>query len=287
MTRLAVAYDRFFSERHRLTVEHAMVYLSIAGFAIHLLVLFYARTVANPAEWIKAAGNNYLAALYTPFSFILFYEVLMLVWALPESTTDSIAKQYEIISLIFIRGVFKAIADIQNISQIEKPDIALPILTDMGAGLAMFLLVTVFKAVARHRPRVEVIREQSGALKQYVVQKKSIALVLTAVLVAIAAYNAWNLGLEGLRVFYPDLFTVMIFTDVLVLILSLLISDRYELVFRNAAFIGSTILIRASLTAHPPYSAPIALFGMVFGILTLAVYNYHSHLAAEERAAKS
>ena len=281
MTTLGRAYDRFFSERHRAAVEHVMVYLSIAGFAIHLLVVFFARTLANPATWMTAAGSSYLAALYTPFSFILFYEVLMLVWALPESTTHSIAKQYEIVSLIFIRGVFKAIADIQNISQIEKREAALPILTDMSAGLLMFLLVTVFKAVARKRSRLDVAHEQSTALQGYVAQKKTVALALMLVLLAIAVYHLWSLGLEGLRVFYPDLFTAMIFTDVLVLILSLLVSDRYELVFRNAAFIGSTILIRTSLTASPPYSAPLALFSMVFGILTLLVYNYHSRLSAD------
>jgi len=283
MTNLARAYDRFFSERRKAAVEHGMVYLSIAGFAIHLVVVFFARTLENPATWVTAAGRNYLAALYTPFSFILFYEVLMLVWALPESTTDSIAKQYEIVSLIFVRGVFKAIADVQNISQIDKPEAVLPILTDMSAGLGMFLLVTVFKAVARRRSRLDVIHEESGALKEYVAQKKAVALALMVVLLAIAAYHVWNLGMEGLRVFYPDLFTVMIFTDVLVLLLSLLVSDRYELVFRNAAFIGSTIMIRASLTANPPYNTPIALFGMFFGILTLVIYNYHSKLRAEER----
>jgi hypothetical protein len=284
MRHVALAYDQFFSERRKAALEHVMVYLSIAGFAIHLLVVFFARTLANPAPWLTAAGRNYLAALYTPFSFILFYEVLMLVWALPESTTDSIAKQYEIVSLIFIRGVFKAIADFQNISQIDRPEAALPVLIDMSAGLGMFLLVTVFKAVARRRSRLDVIHEQSGVLKDFVAQKKAIALALMLVLVANAAYHIWNLGLEGLRVFYPDLFTVMIFTDVLVLILSLLVSDRYEMVFRNAAFIGSTILIRASLTANQSYAAPIAVLAMVFGILTLLIYNYHSKLRAEERA---
>ena len=67
----------------------------------------------------------------------------------------------------------------------------------------------------------------------------------------------------------------MIFTDVLIVILSLAVSDRYELVFRNAAFVISTILIRFSLTAVRPSGALLALSGMVFGILTLLVYNYH------------
>ena len=61
--------------------------------------------------------------------------------------------------------------------------------------------------------------------------------------------------------FYTDVFTVMIFTDVLIVILSLAVSDRYELVFRNGAFVISTILIRFSLTASWPYGALLAVDG--------------------------
>jgi uncharacterized membrane protein len=75
--------------------------------------------------------------------------------------------------------------------------------------------------------------------------------------------------------FYTDVFTVMIFTDVLIVILSLMVSDRYELVFRNGAFVISTILIRFSLTAQSPFGALLALMGMLFGIGTLLIYNYH------------
>ena len=52
------------------------------------------------------------------------------------------------------------------------------------------------------------------------------------------------MALEGTTTFYNDVFTVMIFTDVLVLILSLVVSGQYEMVFRNAAFVVSIILIR-------------------------------------------
>ena len=72
--------------------------------------------------------------------------------------------------------------------------------------------------------------------------------------------------------FYIDVFTVMIFTDALILILSLVGSGRYEMVFRNAAFVISTILLRYSLAEDHPYAAPLALFEMVFGILTLLVF---------------
>lgn len=39
----------------------------------------------------------------------------------------------------------------------------------------------------------------------------------------------------------------MIFADAVMLIWSLLLNGRYELVFRNAAFVVSTILLRFSL----------------------------------------
>jgi hypothetical protein len=64
---------------------------------VHLGLVFLARTLASPPPVIAAIGKNYLSAIYTPFSFILFYEVLMLIGALPKSTTQSIAKQYEIV----------------------------------------------------------------------------------------------------------------------------------------------------------------------------------------------
>jgi hypothetical protein len=83
-----------------------------------------------------------------------------------------------------------------------------------------------------------------------------------------------NSPIEHITTFYNDLFTVMIFTDVLVLILSLNVSGRYEMVFRNAAFIVSIILLRFSLTETAPYGAPLALLAMAFGVLTLLLFNF-------------
>jgi len=54
-----------------------------------------------------------IAAIYTPFSFILVYEVYLLIYYLPASITQYIAKQYEIITLIVIRRLFKDIANIE------------------------------------------------------------------------------------------------------------------------------------------------------------------------------
>ena len=91
-------------------LKRLAIKLSIAGFAIHLVLVFLSRELSHPPLIISAVGRNYLSTIATPFSFILFYEVLTRIAALPASTTQSIANQFEVVSLIFIRDVFKDIA---------------------------------------------------------------------------------------------------------------------------------------------------------------------------------
>jgi hypothetical protein len=162
-----------------------------------------------------------------------------------------------------------------------------PVFLNVGAGLLMFLLVTVFLHAARSRAPRSAPPGEPLELQSFINQKKFIALALTVMLLLLAAYNlfvfaSWvyeavYLG-ESARIdpnmfFYTDVFAVMIFTDVLLVILSL--ADSYELVFRNAAFVISTILLRFSLTVARPYGAVMALSAMIFGVLTLLIYDYH------------
>jgi hypothetical protein len=261
-------------------LDHLVVNASVAGLIAHLVLVFLARTLASPPAVIAGVGKNYLSAIYTPFSFILFYEVLMLIGALPHSTTQSIAKQYEIVSLIFIRSFFKDIAELHGVNELVSlsPD-TWPVFLNVTAGLVMFLFVTVFLHAARRRGDGDRPETELLALDMFIARKKVIALGLAVLLLAVAVrrviefLSAPQVNINSF--FYTDVFTVMIFTDVLIVILSLAVSDRYELVFRNGAFVISTILIRFSLTANWPYGAMLALMGMLFGIGTLLIYNYH------------
>jgi hypothetical protein len=238
-----------------------------------------------------------MSAIATPFSFILFYEVLTLIAALPASTTQSIANQFEVVSLISIRDVFKDIAAAsQDGWHHEQLHEALPLFLDMCSGLLMFLLVAIFQHVALKRVRRAGAEELSVGLKTFIAQKKLVAIGLTVLLLSMAVYNlsiviahlsqslmaGRYITPEPNAFFYNDVFTVMIFTDVLILILSLVVSGRYEMVFRNAAFVLSIILVRFSLTENHPYGAPLASFAMVFGILTLLVFNFHSRIRSDD-----
>lgn len=290
---LISAFDHLTSPESQARLEHLVVKISVAGFLIHLFLIFLARTIPHAPALLAVLGHNYLAAIYTPFSFILFYEVLTLIAALPQSTTQSIAKQFEIVSLIFIRRFFKDIAQLDDIGKLAQfsPEV-IPVFLDVGAGLLMFLLVTIFLDAARRRIGKDRPSGEPLELKKFIARKKIIAMGLTVLLLVLAAYNLLRFGNEVYRAvylngtmrldlntfYYSDVFTVMIFTDVLILILSLVVSDSYELVFRNGAFIIATILLRFSLTVGRPYDKVLALSGMLFGILTLLIYNYHTRI---------
>jgi hypothetical protein len=172
---------------------------------------------------------------------------------------------------------------------------ALPLFVDMWAGFLMYLLVAVFQHVARQSTVHDVAMAPSPAMVRFTAQKKCVALLLGILLVTMAAYNLGIIGLDALRTvqtgqivtahattYYNDLFTVMIFTDVLVLILSIVVSGHYESVFRSAAFVVSIVLIRFALTEGYPFGAPLALLAMVFGIMTLLVFNYHMRIKQAE-----
>ncbi len=277
-----------------------MVVAAIAGLGAHVGLVALARWLPEPPAVAVAVGTNYLEALYTPFSVVLFYEVLLLILAIPESTTRSLAKQYEILSLIVIRNVFKDMAAFDSVTALnEQTEEFLAVLLDMAGGLGMFLLVAVFYHLSRRTPRLEPRHPlERRRVAQFIARKKAIALALSVVLFGLAASSLATWTVDVLRVvyegaaptvdirtlFYLDLFTVMIFADVVILILSLLLPSYYELVFRNAAFIVSTILLRLSLAVKKPYDVEIGLLSMLFGNLVLLVYLYATRVSRPAEA---
>lgn len=279
-------FDRLHTRRHRDMIERSVVALSVVGFLAHLGMIFLARTLRAPPPVIASAGHDYFSAIATPFNFVLFYEVLMLIAAIPASTTHSIAQQYEIVSLIFVRGFFKDLAEV-DLDALKSPFTELtPAIQDVAAGLVMFLLVTIFRH-ASQRPGAPA-RSMTPALEHFIGRKKAIALLLIVVFLGLAAHDTFLFFKEFAAgspatfhestTFYTDVFTVMIYTDVLILLFSLLVYDAYELVFRNAAFVISTILIRTSLTVGHPFGAEVGVAGMIFGILTILIYKYDSRV---------
>ena len=295
---LVAVFDSLDSQPVRTWLERAVVVAAAVGFLTHLAVIGVARFLPHmPQTLFEGLDESPLHAVYTPFSVILFYEVVLLVFALAASHTGEIAKQYQIVSWIVVRRVFK---DIGSFSELEnwlaESEAVKAVLLDMAGALLMFMIVTGFTFLRDVTPKTTIHRDLQG----FIQLKKGVALLLLVVLVGLAAINLGNwLGVTGglpLALaarpndvdlfFFPRFFEFMIFTDVFLLIVSLAYYDRYEYVFRNAGFVISTVLLRVSLSTPKPYDLLLALTAMLYGVAVLGVFACYSAMPkrSEKRA---
>ncbi len=281
--RLSGVFDRINSPPVRRWIEHVAVMAAATGFLVHLAVIGVARFFPDLPETVfTGLDKSPFHAVYTPFSVILFYEVLLLVFALAASHTGEIATQYQIVSLIVVRRVFKDIGSFTALENwLAEPEAVKAVLLDMAGAVAMFLIVTGFTFLRYRTPKMPVRHDLQG----FIELKKALAVLLLVVLVVLAAINlaSWLGVVRGLPAtlippadvdlfFFPRFFEFMIFTDVFLLIVSLAYYDRYESVFRNAGFVISTVLLRVSLETPKPYDLLLALTAMLYGLAVLGVF---------------
>jgi len=287
---VAAVFDALDSPEVRTRLERIVVVAAAVGFLTHLAVIGVSRVLPDaPHTLFVGLDESPLHAVYTPFSVILFYEVVLLVFALADSHTGEIAKQYQIVSLIVIRRVFKDIGSFGELENwLAEPEAVKAVLLDMAGAFLMFVIVTGFTFLRNVTPKTTIHRDLQG----YIQLKKGVGLLLLVVLVALAAINlgSW-LGVTGGLpsavaarpadvdlFFFPRFFEFMIFTDVFLLIVSLAYYERYEYVFRNAGFVISTVLLRVSLSTPKPYDLLLALTAMLYGAAVLGVFACYSRM---------
>ena len=72
------------------------------------------------------------------------------------------------------------------------------------------------------------------------------------------------LNLNG--IFFDHFFSLLIVSDVLILLLSLFYTDDYALIMRNSSFVISTILLKLSFSAEGLFAQLLILSGVAFGV---------------------
>ena len=277
---LASIFTKVVTTENTRRFEVVIIRLAVLFFLCHLGLIFLFNHV--PALY-RGHSYNYLKAIYTPFSFILVYEVFLLVIILPESMTEFIAKQFEIITLITLRSFFHDIASVPMHAPIHASD---PAVLDLGydlvASIIMFTLTVVFHRFhSRHRER-----DSQPDLQRFIDFKKSVSMILIVVLVMTSAYSlfswashAWPALINNTEFpdpnsfFYVDFFNVMIYADVLLLIISFLYDSSFFTVVRNASFIISTVLLRLSLSMERPMNHVVAICAFSFSVTVMLILH--------------
>jgi len=274
-------HKKIFSELNVRLFEKNIMFLAIAGFIAHLtLILIETQLGVEIFSRKTNLSSNPISALYTPFTFILVYEAFLLIYYLPRSFTTSVAKEYEIISLVLIRKIFKDIPnlDLNNNDLLNSNNIQL--LYDLSAVIIIFYMIYLFKKTWHDIPK----RETKKNLERFISYKKLLSVLLLPTLMTLCIYNfaewfnsvfynenIYSGNLDG--VFFKDFFTILILVDVLILLLSLQYTERYSQLIRNTGFIISTILLRLSFGVDGLLSIILLLLGVVFGLIILRIYK--------------
>ena len=272
-------FHTIFSEKSQKIFEKYILFLATSGFIIHLILIYL-----NKYNYTDFNLNNTLlldpiSALYTPFSFILVYEAYLLIYYLPNSFTVTVVKEYEIISLILIRKIFKDFPLVNLDVPFFSNDYNIQLIYDLLGILVVFFLIYLFKTTAG-RPKTT---KPDKKLKKFISQKKLISILLVPTLLFLAGWSFYSWANASLFsngyddnvnfLFFVDFFTILILVDVFILLISFRYTERYSQLIRNTGFIISTILLRLSFAASGLVSVLLIASGVLFGLIILYIYK--------------
>jgi hypothetical protein len=240
-------------------------------FLLALAMIELNRRGLLPESLAAVVPLSHFAAVGLVFTFLLVFEVGSLILALARSVADSLGKQFELLALILMRDAFLEFGRSgEPITWLRMGDTVPQALGEMGGGLGVFILLDLYYRVQRHRAITLHERDQQS----FVSAKKVVALVLLIVFIVLAIPTLWD-TLRGTETpaFFPNFYTVLVLSDILILLISLRYSASFPVVFRNAGFAAATVIVRVALSAPPYANVLLSMAAVAFAVVLSLAYN--------------
>ena len=279
--------ENVFSEKTKKLSEQIIINIAIFSFVVHLILIFL-NNFGVFGDQYESSGffSSPIAAIYTPFSFILLYEVYLLIYYLPKSMTIYIGKQYEIIMLIVIRRLYKDLSQLELSNNWFSIQEDLQFTYDLLATIILFILIHLFYKMNKYRVRKLLkLTETRTEIVRFIKIKKVIALILIPLFLVMAIYAFGNWAYATLinpseitdlaninNLFFDEFFTVLILVDVLLLLFSFTHTDKFNKVIRNSGFVISTILVKLSFGTEGLLNSVLIVTAVSFGVLILWIH---------------
>ena len=252
---------------------------------IHLLLwIAYQTDIISVSAGSASLLDSPLDALYTPFSILLAYEVYQLIRAIPESFSTAVGKQFEIVTLLVVRDIFKRLSEIEfNGDWTVDSELKLVVI-ECFTFLILFTTSLIYRANSSSEAKSD---STDIGLSNFVANKQKIALFLLGTYVIMAAFSFTNWAIsvsEGdgsvtREIFFLDFFTVLILADILILLISYGYSTDFTNLARNTGFILSTVVLRVAIGASGLSSMILFILGGILGttvlIISLRFHEFH------------
>jgi len=248
-------------EKMHRKISLALVFI----FLLSLISIELNRRGILPENLSTLIPKNHFAGVQAAFMVVLILEIISLIFTIPCSFSRSVGTQFEILALILLRNAFKELSYFpEPIAFVGNEEAVKRILYDGFGALLIFVLLGLYYLVQAKVPEEKM---RSHDLYSFVGAKKAIALMLLLAFAYMGMQSA-TATLTGVEHpdFLAEFYTLLILTDILVVLISQCYQPSFHSVFRNSGFALSTLIIRIALAAPPPFNILLGLAAAVFAI---------------------
>lgn len=257
--------------------ERAISGALVIIFLVSLVGIECKRQGVLPEWLIHVTPDQHFHAVSVAFTLVLIMEVTGLIFALPCSFSKSMVKQFEILSLILLRNTFKELVNLPEPLHVTADwSPILRIVADGSGALLIFALLGVYtRLILPHDQGVRMEKSRPGQARySFIASKKIVALILLAVFVALGV-RALAETFSGRHTFefFETFYTVLVFSDILIVLLSQRYIPGYLAVFRNSGYALATLGIRLALAAPPFYNALLGVGAALYAVALTWTYN--------------
>lgn len=254
--------------------EHERIHRKISVMLVlfflgSLLIIEFKRQNLLPPAIAETIPGNHFFAIQAAFTVVLILEVISLVFTIPCSFSQSVGKQFEILSLILLRNAFKELAHLpEPITFTGHEQAMLRIVSDGFGALLIFALLGIYYKIQDQMQHQD-LKGKPGYLFSFVAAKKGIALIILCIFFYMGGKTIYN-WMNGIPQsdFFHDFYTMLIITDILLVLIAQCFQPSFLAVFRNSGYALSTLIIRLALAAPAYFNV---LLGVAAAILAIAM----------------
>jgi len=280
-------FEFFMGDSSEEKIRKLAIIFAVVGFFVHILLwaLYRTEKVAITGDASELVSSP-LSALYTPFSILLVYEVYQLIRTIPESFSSSVGKQYEIATLLVVRDILKRLSEVENTEGWNFSSDLGFLLVECAAFLALLYTSLTYFKMSDSSEKSETMADDIAI---FVEAKRGIANAMLIIFLIMATYSLYSWvesvqeggGSVSRIIFFLDFFTLLILTDILILLISYWFYTDFGNLARNTGFVLSTVIIRVAISSEGVSSMILFTLSGILGIAILRMFILNEQIVSQ------
>lgn len=220
--------------------------------------------------------TSLFAAITPAISVLLVYELFALTLGTRGSFVSFIHREFEIISLIVLRDVFK---QLDNLSAHVTNQLLLELVIVAVGSLVLYFLVEVLERIKQQivSGKLEQAHFSESKVMRAIDHVVEAGLLLYFVAIVIYEGVGWILGIQGLGFstqFLELVFAGLVVYNIVNLFMVLIVSHTYETLFEHSALVLASSIVFITLSEPPYISVPMVIGALSFVVITLFLHGF-------------